>query len=107
MNWEFNYNLYELGWAIFQYAERLVMYPNDIAQIEYCKKEAQKALATCKNDRRTWSIEKFPSKGKRLDGRVTVQVRMNAGTTYGFSYMPEQAKKIFDNLVQIKSEEVE
>lgn len=102
MNWEFNYNLYEIAVAIQQYAERLATYPDDKMNLDYCQREAVQALETCKAEAYTWSIEKFASKGKKLAGRITVQVRMNKGTTYGFSYMPERAEAVYDNLMKIR-----
>lgn len=95
---QFDYEKYQLASAIYSYAERLVMYPNDPANIAYCRSEAERALLTCRNQKVNWLARSETCRGKRLAGRVSVVVETGADTNYGFSHYQQYANRIYNIL---------
>lgn len=108
----FDYALYRKAIAIYQYAERVVVFPNDTQNIEYTRAEAAAALKSCRDNNINWLPTATPCRGKKLAGKTSVLVTMNSDTNYGFSHYPDVAEKIYNILrsmwmAYIHSEEID
>lgn len=90
---DFDYNLYRLAVGIYQYAERVVIYPGDLDQIAYCRSEAKAALMVCREKGLNWLPVSKTCTGKKRAGRVAVTVEFG-DTSYGFAHGSENAGKI-------------
>jgi hypothetical protein len=97
----FDYAKYQLAIKIYFYAECLVTTPNDDQRIGYARSEAAAAMAQCRENLIYWSPVATPCKGKKLAGRVKVEVTTYHDTAYGFSHYAPVAKRIFDILLEM------
>ena len=112
---DFDYNNFQLAVKIYQYAERLVMFPNDQSNIDYCKDQCKLALQTCRDQSLNWLPVSKTYKGtrKNMTGKVAVTVEVPWGlNSYGFSHYPKQAESIMGILhnmwtAYIHGEEIE
>lgn len=96
---EFDYDKFILAASIYNYAARVVLYPGDSQNIDYCRTKAESALNTCRRDGLKWIVKSTPCKSKKLAGKWAVTVETYPGSEYGFNLDHDTAHKIYTILL--------